>query len=43
MYVDVVATSGPIETKSQPDKELLKVSELDAAMATCDLFKDRLR
>ncbi len=39
----MVATPGPIETKSQPNKQLLKVSELDAAMATYHLLKDRVR
>jgi hypothetical protein len=38
----MVATAGLIETKPQPFKELLKVSELDAAMATYYLGEDRV-
>ena len=30
----MVAAPRPIETKSQPNEKLLKISELDAAMAT---------
>jgi hypothetical protein len=39
----MVATAGPIETKSEPNKKLLKVSELNAAMVTHHFLKDRVR
>jgi hypothetical protein len=37
----MVATPGPFETKSEPNKKLLKVSELNAAMATYYFLKNR--
>jgi hypothetical protein len=38
-----VTAARSVETKSKPNKELLKVSELDAAMATFYLGENRVR